>query len=164
MSFAVLPLIKNLCAPLAALMVLSACSVAVDEGGSHRPPVRPSQPQMCTMEYMPVCGVRNNQQRTFGNSCQARAEGYRIVNNGECRPEQTRPPQWQQPNRPGQPHNGWSGNTGGNWNNGRNRPQTACTRQFAPVCATNRGRTQTFSNSCVARNAGFNVMRNGSCR
>ncbi len=107
---------------------------------------------MCTMEYMPVCGERNGNSRTFGNSCQARAEGYRIVNRGECRVSQPRPPQWQ--HRPDRPS--------GNW--GHNRPQTACTREYAPVCATSRGRSQTFPNACVARNAGFSNMRNGACR
>lgn len=156
MRLAFLSALKHLCTPLVGLMVLSACSVAVDEGRPKHPPVRPNQPQMCTIEYAPVCGVRNNRQRSFGNSCQARAEGYRIVNNGQCRPSQSRPPHWQQPNQPGRP--------GGNWSGTSSRPQTACTRQHAPVCASNRGRMQTFSNSCVARNAGFHVMRNGTCR
>lgn len=172
MSFTVFPILKRLCAPLAGLLVLSACSVAVDEGRPHHPPVRPNQPQMCTMEYAPVCGVRNNRERTFGNSCQARAEGYRIVNNGECRQAQTRPPVWTnpgRPDRPGRPNSGWTGNSGSNpgggWNNGgNNRPQTACTREFAPVCATTRGRSQTFPNACVARNSGANNISNGACR
>ena len=152
MKFSGLAQLKRLSAPFAALMILSACSVTVDEGRPHRPPVRPDRPQMCTMEYMPVCGVRNGNSRTFGNSCQARAEGYRIVNSGECRASQPRPPQWgHRPERPS-----------GNW--GQNRPQTACTREYAPVCATSRGRSQTFPNACVARNAGFNNMRNGACR
>ncbi|HWD14008.1 Kazal-type serine protease inhibitor [Pseudochrobactrum sp. sp1633] len=173
MGYSVLLHLKRLCAPLAALMVLSACSVSVDEGRPIRPPVRPNSPQMCTMEYAPVCGVRNGKTRTLANSCQARAEGYRIIGNGECRPSQSRPPQWQQrpdrpggamrPERPGRPSGSWGGNNGGNWG-GNNRPQTACTREYAPVCATNRGRSQTFPNACVARNAGFENMRNGACR
>ncbi|WP_421091224.1 Kazal-type serine protease inhibitor family protein [Pseudochrobactrum sp. MP213Fo] len=165
MGFAYLSIIKRLSAPLAALMVLSACNVSVDEGRPHYPPARPNQPQMCTMEYAPVCGVRNNRERTFANGCQARAEGYRIVNNGQCRSAQTRPPHVQQPSRPNRPErpNRPNGNWGGNHNN-NNRPQTACTREYAPVCATNRGRNQTFSNACVARNSGFQVVKNGPCR
>lgn len=185
MGYSVLSHLKHLAVPLAALMVLSACSVSVDEGRPQRPPDRP---QMCTMEYAPVCGVRNGKTRTLGNSCQARAEGYRIISNGECRPSQSRPPQWQQhPDRPGgamrpaypsgamrpdypsgamrpgRPSGSWGGNNGGNWG-GNNRPQTACTREYAPVCATSRGRSQTFPNACVARNAGYENMRNGACR
>lgn len=153
MRFSGLARLQRLIAPLAALLFLSACTVAVEEGRPHhRPPVRPDRPQMCTMEYMPVCGERNGKSRTFGNSCQARAEGYRIVNRGECRVSQPRPPHWQQ--RPDRPN--------GNW--GNNRPQTACTREYAPVCATSRGRSQTFPNACVARNAGVSNMRNGVCR
>lgn len=170
MGYSVLSHLKHLAAPLAALMVLSACSVSVDEGRPQRPPVRPDRPQMCTMEYAPVCGVRNGKTRTLGNSCQARAEGYRIISNGECRPSQSRPPQWQQhPDRPGgamrpgRPSGSWGDNNGGNWS-GNNRPQTACTREYAPVCATSRGRSQTFPNACVARNAGYENMRNGACR
>lgn len=160
MAYAFVSVLKRLCAPLAALMVLSACSVAVDEGRPHHPPLRPNQPQMCTLEYAPVCGVRNKSERTFSNSCQARAEGYRIVNNGQCRSSQSRPPHMQQPNRPGRPGGNWNGNSGNN----SNRPQAACTREYAPVCAKNRGRSQTFANSCVARSAGFNNMSNGACR
>ncbi len=170
MGYSFLSHLKHLAAPLAALMVLSACSVSVDEGRPQRPPIRPDRPQMCTMEYAPVCGVRNGKTRTLGNSCQARAEGYRIISNGECRPSQSRPPQWQQhPDRPGgamrpgRPSGSWGGNNGGNWG-GNNRPQTACTREYAPVCAANRGRSQTFPNACVARNAGYENMRNGACR
>ena len=189
MGYSVVSHLKHLAAPLAALMVLSACSVSVDEGRPQHPPVRPDRPQMCTMEYAPVCGVRNGKTRTLGNSCQARAEGYRIISNGECRPSQSRPPQWQQhPDRPGgamrpdypsgamrpdypsgamrpdYPSGAMRpGRPSGNWG-GNNRPQTACTREYAPVCATSRGRSQTFPNACVARNAGYENMHNGACR
>lgn len=153
MKFSGLAQIPRLIVPLVALFFLSACTVAVEEGRPHhRPPPRPDRPQMCTMEYMPVCGVRNGTSRSFGNSCQARAAGYRIISDGECRSSRPRPPQWQ--HRPGRPGDGW----------GQNRPQTACTREYAPVCATSRGRSQTFPNACVARNAGYSNMRNGACR
>lgn len=151
MSSSFLSQLKRLGLPLASLVVLSACTVAVDDGRPHRPPLRPDRPQACTMEYMPVCGVRNGNYRTFSNSCMARAKDYRIVGRGECRPSQSRPPQ-HRPDRPG-----------GNWGN-KPPQQTACTREFAPVCATRRGRNQTFPNACVARNAGYKIMRNGACR
>jgi hypothetical protein len=49
---------------------------------SGRPPS--GGQQACTMEYQPVCAVRGNRMRTFGNACSANAEGWRIVRPGEC--------------------------------------------------------------------------------
>ncbi len=69
---------------IASAIFLAGC---VAEGGpDYRPPVRPapSQPQMCPMIYAPVCGERGHSRKTFGNACQARADGYRIVGNGQC--------------------------------------------------------------------------------
>lgn len=43
------------------------------------------------------------------------------------------------------------------------RPQ-ACTREYAPVCATGRGGRRTFSNACMARSEGFRVVHRGACR
>lgn len=53
------------------------------EGRPDRPN-RPDQPQACTMEYRPVCAARSGRLRTFGNACQANAEGWRIVRPGQC--------------------------------------------------------------------------------
>jgi hypothetical protein len=33
-----------------------------------------------------VCGQRGDRQRTFSNACMARAEGFRVVAQGQCRP------------------------------------------------------------------------------
>lgn len=52
-----------------------------------RPPIggeRPRPPMACTQEYRPVCAQRGGSTRTFGNECSARAEGYRVIRNGEC--------------------------------------------------------------------------------
>ena len=38
-----------------------------------------------------------------------------------------------------------------------------CTREYAPVCGERHGRRQTFSNSCEARRAGFDIVRRGEC-
>ncbi|RVJ32809.1 Kazal-type serine protease inhibitor domain-containing protein, partial [Sinorhizobium medicae] len=129
-----LPL-KRLIMKSAALFVLaagflSACTVVVDE----RPgpgPIGPPGPQMCTMEFAPVCGERGNRTRTFPNACQARADGFRIVHRGECRPA-SRPPEEQ-----------------------------VCTREFSPVCGQRGPRRQTFPNSCIARAEGFRVVAPG---
>ena len=92
------------------------------------------------MEYAPVCAERGNQRRTFGNSCQARANGFFVVNRGECRREPVRP---RPPVTP---------------------PPQACTREYDPVCATRGNQTRTFANSCEARSGGFRVNNRGECR
>jgi hypothetical protein len=38
-----------------------------------------------------------------------------------------------------------------------------CTREYAPVCGERHNRRQTFSNSCEARRAGFDIIRRGQC-
>ncbi|MDQ2632338.1 MAG: hypothetical protein M3Y78_01225 [Pseudomonadota bacterium] len=38
------------------------------------------------MDYRPVCGQRGDRQRTFANACMARADGFRVVAQGQCRP------------------------------------------------------------------------------
>ncbi len=116
---------------------LTACTVVDEGGGGPRPRPEPSFPQMCTMEYDPVCASDGGRRRTFSNACQARADGYRIVGRGECRPE-----------RP---------------DFGDDRPQV-CTREYAPVCARQGRREQTFSNACMAEAQGFRVVSNRECR
>lgn len=140
---------------IASAIFLAGC---VAEGGpDYRPPVRPapSQPQMCPMIYAPVCGERGHSRKTFGNACQARADGYRIVGNGQCssRPgadagwgggRPSRPPH--QGNRPGRPGAG------------------ACTREYMPVCARRGNDRQTFPNRCEAERAGYRITDGGQCR
>jgi len=155
MRFVVMQILKRVSVPVAALLVLSACNVTVHEGRPYDPPVS-QQPQMCTKEYAPVCGVRQGRERTFPNSCVARAEGYYVRGAGECGTSQSRPPKW--PGRPaGDQNGGWTGGNAG-------RGQIACTREFAPVCASNGRRNQTFSNACEAENAGFRQLYEGQCR
>jgi len=123
------------------LLVLSSCAVVVDEGPRPLPP-RPGGPQACTMEYNPVCGERGGRQQTFGNSCSARAQGFRVVHGGECR-SQWRPPV---PPRPAPPQS------------------QACTREFRPVCGQRGNTLQTFPNACEAGRANFRVAHPGECR
>ena len=113
--------------------VLAACTVVVEDG-PNRPPPRPDEPSFCTREYDPVCAERGRDRRTFGNACMARADGYRIIDQGECRRGGSRP------------------------------PQQACTMDYRPVCAERRGSRQTFSNACMAEAEGYRVVRQGECR
>lgn len=76
-----------------AAVILSSCTVVVDEGPRPLPP-RPG-PMICTQEYDPVCARDGGDRRTFGNACEARAAGYRITRRGECRGGRPdRPPQF----------------------------------------------------------------------
>nr|WP_246637960.1 Kazal-type serine protease inhibitor domain-containing protein [Nitratireductor kimnyeongensis] len=129
-------LISRFGALAGAAIILASCTVVVEEGPDRPRPPRPDRPQMCTMEYKPVCAKRGGQQRTFGNACSARAQGYRVVQPGTCSAQSNRP--------------------------GQGRPQ-ACTREFKPVCARKGGERRTFGNSCTARAAGFRVISPGSC-
>ncbi|MDM9628820.1 Kazal-type serine protease inhibitor [Rhizobium sp. S152] len=136
--------------------MLSACTVDADPGYSRPPPPRPSpsQPQMCTMEYAPVCGERGGRTQTFGNACQARNSGFRIVGRGECRrqppitPPRPEPPRPPRPERPEPP----------------TRPGGICTREYRPVCGQRGPQMQTFPNACEAGNSGFRIVAQGQCR
>jgi hypothetical protein len=52
---------------------------------ASRPDPIPSEVS-CPMIYEPVCGVRNGEVRTFGNSCEAGSVGAEVLYEGECRP------------------------------------------------------------------------------
>lgn len=55
--------------------------------GSNRPgPDRPGpdRPRACTREFRPVCARLGGDVRTFGNACEARSAGYRIMGQGQC--------------------------------------------------------------------------------
>lgn len=40
--------------------------------------------RFCTREYAPVCAVRGNRERTFGNACEADNAGFRVIDRGPC--------------------------------------------------------------------------------
>lgn len=48
--------------------------------GSGTPP-----PTACTREYAPVCGRLGRQNKTFPNACEAKAAGYAVRYQGQCR-------------------------------------------------------------------------------
>jgi hypothetical protein len=112
------------------LVVLAACTATIETG-----PLRP--PQACTREFIPVCGERGSQRRTFANTCLARSEGFRIIHSGECRRSSLpRPPV--------------------------GRP-IVCTLEEAPVCAVRGSRLRSFGNACLARADGYRVLHRGRC-
>ncbi|MCO6391459.1 peptidase [Aliihoeflea aestuarii] len=141
---------------VAAAGILASC-VVVEDGPGPRPlPPRPGPggPVMCTQQFDPVCAERRGDRQTFGNACMAEAEGYRIVSSGECRRGGGG---WDRPGRPG-------GGPGSDrpGRPGPDRPQF-CTREYAPVCAVQGNRQQTFGNACEAESAGWRIRRNGEC-
>ena len=112
-------------------VLLAACTMVVDDGPGPRPP-RP-RPQLCTMQYQPVCARRAGDRQTFANACLAEREGYRIVRDGPCRDA------------------------------GGGGEQTFCTREYAPVCASRHGQARTFPNACEARAADYRIVGDGPC-
>ncbi len=128
-------LIKTGALALAFGAVLSACTVVVEDDTRPLPP-RPGPGPICTQQYDPVCGEdRRGNLQTYGNACVARSEGASIVYGGECR----------------------RGGGGGN------QSDRFCTREYAPVCATRRGRERTFGNACEADVEGYRVIYSGQC-
>ncbi|PSH64456.1 Kazal-type serine protease inhibitor domain-containing protein [Phyllobacterium sophorae] len=127
---------------MAVAVIAANCTVSVEDSGPHHP--RPERPQICTREYAPVCGVRNSERQTFGNACEARSKGYRIIGSGKCSFQD-------------RPDSGWDGR--------RDRPEQPrmCTLQYAPVCARRGTSVQTFGNTCEAGNAGYQVIGEGRC-
>lgn len=68
------------------------CSNLADLGGRGVRSVRPAfgagsatGPVACTAEYAPVCARLGRQDKTFSNACMARAEGYSVRYQGQCR-------------------------------------------------------------------------------
>jgi Kazal-type serine protease inhibitor-like protein len=56
----------------------STCGIA-DQFGKCQP-----RPEVCTTQYMPVCGCDGN---TYSNACQAAAAGFDVAYAGACRTE-----------------------------------------------------------------------------
>ncbi|MEW9836757.1 peptidase [Mesorhizobium marinum] len=71
--------LRGVAAALGALVLLSACTVVVEEPGPG------PGPGYCTRDYRPVCALAAGERRTFANACLADRAGYRVVHRGECR-------------------------------------------------------------------------------
>jgi hypothetical protein len=96
-------------------------------------PPRP-EPILCPQIYQPVCAIRNGRERTFGNSCEADASGWRTVSRGECGRDDVI---IEQP--------------------------AICPKIYQPVCATRGRQERTFENSCLAESEGWRPVDNGAC-
>ena len=71
--------LRGLAVACGGLIVLSACTVVVEEP-------RPGPgPGFCTREYDPVCARRGDERRTFANACLAGRAGWRVIRRGQCR-------------------------------------------------------------------------------
>lgn len=130
-------------------LFLSACEVSgPPPGPGPGPGPWPGGPQVCPRIYAPVCATDRGRERTFPNACEARADGWRVRHDGECRrgrPDRPDRPDWS--DRPDRP----------------DRPQ-ACPMIYQPVCGRIGRRTQVYSNDCMLRAEGARRVPMRECR
>jgi len=125
-------------------------------------------PQVCTREFNPVCGCDDT---TYGNPCEAAANGVSIAHAGECEDggsgqicggfaalECTDPDEFCnfEPSAGGQGCDGTISDASGVC---EVRPQ-ACTLEYDPVCGCDR---RTYGNACAAHAESVSVLHEGEC-
>lgn len=127
---------------LLSLLIISSCTVVVEEPRPVRPGPLPPQQQFCPRVYDPVCGRSGPDRQTFGNSCEANAAGYRVLYPGQCR----------------------RGGPGPRPEPGPPPGQSFCTRQYKPVCARRGNHVRSFGNACEAESANYRILYNAPCQ
>ena len=174
-----------------ATLFLAACEVS-EASGPGPGPGGPGGGGYCPRNYDPVCASSGRSERTFPNSCEARASGWFVEYRGECRRAG-----WDRDR--GRDRDGWDrGRDRDGWdrdrdNRGRDRdrprdPRTPppstplppplpptqppvtpppdagmCPQVFDPVCGQVGTQTQRFPNECEMLRAGGSRVADGAC-